>query len=548
MHRLVRVLAFLLLVPAVADAYQRDAESAKRWHEDIAYFRRELPRRHIHPFHDLSREQFDAMTAELDGRIESLRDSEIIVGLARIVAHLGARDGHSRINLLNPAVGFHAVPLNLYAYADGLFIRAASAAHQDLLGARVIAINGIPAEEALARANDIAPGDNAMSRLWWAPNLLILPEVLQALHIGDRDPAAAVSLDLEGIDKSRKKVDVEPVKSLDGTSWEDVRRRAPQPAMYRRWAALDPLDRHGAQKPFWYEYLADRKLLYVNFSEVSDAPDETVAAFFGRVYAFADAHPVDKFVIDIRNNGGGNNYLNRPVVYGLISRAATIGRRGTLFAITGRETFSAAQNLANQLEMHTNAIFVGEPTGGSPNHYGDTLAMRLPNSKVPVQLSSVWWQDLDPRDFRTTIAPDVAAELTSADDRLGRDPTLEAILSYQPETPVATLVRDALARGGKPEAQRVLQVWRAEPRHKFARIEDDLNTLGAGLFGEKKSSDAVIVFELAAELYPDSWRAQNNVGRAYVAVDRKPEALAAFRRALAIRPNAPQTLSAMDGL
>jgi len=106
-------------------AYQRDAESAGRWHEDLAYFRRELPKRHINAFHDLSREDFERMVADLDGHVDTLQDHELIVGLARIVAHLGPRDGHSRLNLFNPALKFHALPLNLYSYTDGLFVRAA---------------------------------------------------------------------------------------------------------------------------------------------------------------------------------------------------------------------------------------------------------------------------------------------------------------------------------------------------------------------------------------------------------------------------------------
>jgi tetratricopeptide (TPR) repeat protein len=250
-------------------------------------------------------------------------------------------------------------------------------------------------------------------------------------------------------------------------------------------------------------------------------------------------------VLDIRNNSGGNNYLNRPIFYGLVKRADTIAKRGTFFAIIGRETFSAAQNLANQIDTHTEAILVGEPTGGSPNHFGDPLPMRLPNSKLQVGLSSVWWQDLDPRDFRPWIAPTIAAEPSSSDDRLGRDPALDAILAYSPEPSLTQLMRDALAKD-RSELARAFATWKSDPHHKFLTGENDLNRLGANLFGENRADDAVAIFELNANVNPNSWLAQNSLGRAYAATKRPEEAKAAFERALKIRPNAPQTLSAMD--
>jgi tetratricopeptide (TPR) repeat protein len=538
----------VLLTASTLFAWTRDDASAKQWHEDLAYFRTELPRRHINAFHDLSRAEFDKMVSDLDARVGSLHDYEIEVELARIVAHLGRRDGHSRVNLANAALKFHTLPINFYRYADGLFIRATSPQYAGLLGARVIAIGGTPVDEAIARVDDITPGDNAMSRKSFGTETLSLSEVLRALGIAKGEPADAVSLQLEFADHARREdASITPLETVEGMEWQDIRRKSATPAMYMRWASLDPMNRHGAQKNFWYESLADRKLLYVNYSAVQDAKDESVAAFFERVFAFADRNPVDTFVLDIRNNSGGNNYLNRPIFYGLIKRADTIAKRGKFFLIIGRETFSAAQNLANLISEHTDAILVGEPTGGSPNHFGDPLGMVLPNSKLRVQLSSVWWQDLDPRDDRPWIPPQVAAELTSADDRIGRDPAMEAILNYKPEPPLTEIMRQALAKG-RADAEQAFAGWRNEPRHKFLTGEGELNRLGAALFGEKRADDAVAIFEINAAANPGSWLAQNSLGRAYAAAGRKAEAAAAYERALRIRPNAPQTLSVMDAL
>jgi hypothetical protein len=84
-------------------------------------------------------------------------------------------------------------------------------------------------------------------------------------------------------------VSIKPVGTDEHIQWSDLR----APMLYRRFAPADPSNRHGAQKNFWYEYQADKKLLYVNYSAVVDAQDESVAAFFDRVFKFADSNPVD---------------------------------------------------------------------------------------------------------------------------------------------------------------------------------------------------------------------------------------------------------------
>jgi tetratricopeptide (TPR) repeat protein len=548
MHRILAFTLLLIFFSLPARAYRRDESSARSWHEDLSYLRAEAPKRHKDLFHNLTPQQFAQLVDDLDRRVSSLQDYEIIVGLARIVASFGSRDGHTYMNLMSPSLGFHKLPLNLYSYADGIFVRAASKDYKDLAGAQLISIEGMPAAEAVARVSEITSADNAMTKRAWAPDLLSVTEILRALKIAPGTPASPVTIEVQLSDGTRRQNRIDPLPSLDQVEWIDTRFVAPQPALYLRWASLNPFERHGARKNFWFEYMSESKTLYVNYSAVADAPEESVDSFFGRVFDFSDKNPVEKFVIDVRQNGGGNNYLNRPIFYGLIKRDQTIARRGTFFVIIGRRTFSAAQNLVNMLDQHTQVTFVGEPTGGSPNHFGDPTLLQLPNSKVALFLSSVWWQDLDPRDSREWIAPHIAADLTSSDERLGRDPALEAVLNYLPETPLTDRMRQALDRGGKSAAQQTFILWRSETQHKYLTGEAELNRLGASLFGERKSDQAVAVFEINASVNPDSWLAHNSLGRAYAAIGRKETANAEYQRALKIRPNAPETLSAIDRL
>ena len=131
-------------------------------------------------------------------------------------------------------------------------------------------------------------------------------------------------------------------------------------------------------------------------------------------------------MLDLRLNGGGDNTLFEP----LRERFKTLPAfqtRGRFFVIIGRLTQSAAQNLTTFLERNTKAIFVGEPTGESPNHFGDPELLQLPSSGISINLSRKRWNDSFPGDQRPWTAPTLPAPLTLRDFRAGRDPALEAI-------------------------------------------------------------------------------------------------------------------------
>jgi len=139
---------------------------------------------------------------------------------------------------------------------------------------------------------------------------------------------------------------------------------------------------------------------------------------------------VDYLILDIRLNDGGNNLLNRPLVHHLI-RCDRINRWGGFFTIIGRQTFSAAMNLAVDLERSTRVLFVGEPTGASPNHYGENGVIVLPHSGLEVSVSTLWWQYSTPYDDRPWIAPDLPARLSTVDYVANRDPAVDAALDYE---------------------------------------------------------------------------------------------------------------------
>ena len=92
---------------------------------------------------------------------------------------------------------------------------------------------------------------------------------------------------------------------------------------------------------------------------------KTLGQFSERLRAFIAANAVERLVIDMRHNGGGNYATYAPFLE-MIRANQFINRPGKLFTIIGRGTFSDASNFTD-IERATSTLLVGEATGGSPN-------------------------------------------------------------------------------------------------------------------------------------------------------------------------------------
>ena len=86
-------------------------------------------------------------------------------------------------------------------------------------------------------------------------------------------------------------------------------------------------------------------------------------------------------------------------------------------------------SFAAELDRDTGATFVGEPTGGGVETYGDTFPVALPTLGWTVHVAARYHERRKSRnDRRLAVAPDLRVELTSAQYFAGRDPVLERAL------------------------------------------------------------------------------------------------------------------------
>ncbi len=523
----------------------REKPAADQWREDLRFLAEEMPKHHKNLFHTATRGQFESAVRRLDERIPSLSRHQIIVEMAKIVAMV--QDGHTNIApTRDPKIGFRTYPVKLYLFKDGLYVRAAAREYADLVGGRVLKVGSVPVAKAYDSVRGMIGRDNEMDVKFFAPFLLAMPEVIHALGFIDDMESAAFSIEINGKQRVAK---LKPSGSADlmapdtdaswmpRENWVDARAGSERPA---------PLWLKEPQNKFWFEYLPDARAVYVQFNQVGNKADETVEAFAERLFAFVEAKPVERFVLDLRLNRGGNAAFNRPLLLGLI-RATKVDRKGRLFTIIGRSTWSAAQMLVNELERYTNTIFVGEPSGGKVNSYGDSHRITLPNSGITVRVSTLWWQQ-DERDRRQWTAPQVAADLAFEDYRTNNDPALNAALNFVPTRSLPELLKEALSADDLKLALERDRQWRADPVNAYSDTEIQLNSLGYELLAAKRLDHAIAVFTLNVAAYPESANVYDSLGDAYAAAGDKPAAIRNYEKALERNPNQRSAVEALKAL
>jgi tetratricopeptide (TPR) repeat protein len=390
------------------------------WRYDIELLVRELKRLHYNLSRLPAPEGFDALAKQLHDDVPSLTDRQLEVGLMKLVRLAG--DAHT--TLIPPytlSTNRTAIPVQFYLFDEKLFIIRAAPAHKDLAGAQVLRFGTHTVNEVRLALDPLISRDNAMWPKFVAPGLMRNPQVLNGLGLIPEDDK--VTLTVQATDATVRRVTLAATAGDPGADWVSDYDQTPGP---------EPLYLKNRTAPYWFDYLPATKTVYFQYNAVLDDPKEPLDKFCERLFGFIGKHEVDKLVIDMRLNGGGNAFLNGPLIHGLIC-CEKVNRRGHLFVIIGRNTISAAQSGATHIERYTNAIFVGEPTGSCPNFVGETCPLTLPYSHLVATISDLYWQNSVAMDYRTWLAPQIYTPPTFESYRGKKDPSMEAILSYRPE-------------------------------------------------------------------------------------------------------------------
>ncbi len=191
-----------------------------------------------------------------------------------------------------------------------------------------------------------------------------------------------------------------------------------------------PLYLRHRDRAFWSEALPGQHALYIGYNVVARTSSDgrSIGDLAGAVTEAADADPALSVIVDLRNNGGGDNNTFASLRSAL--ETVAVKRPGHVSLIAGRSTFSAAGNFVTDLMVgraKAGIRLVGEAPGGGLDMYGDVDVVTLPASRIVVLVSSRY-HERAPGDDRLAIDPTIPAEVSWADYAARRDPILAVAL------------------------------------------------------------------------------------------------------------------------
>jgi len=385
----------------------------------------------------MPKEEFEQQVADIKNSVPRLTDQEILLRLSRVMAGLGV--DHAWVEA--PGVGpmaLHRYPLEFHWFSDALVVVAAAPVYQDALGARVLKIGGMTPEQIELSVAPYVPHENGAWLRARAPHFMTIAELLQSMGIARADQRVQLTLAKSGGKPFTLWVSPAPPGSTMVTVEQAL--HIPPPLYASR------------QDNYWYRYLPESKTLFIEYNSCASDPKNPFPDFAKALFAFADSHSVARIVVDLRFNAGGDSDIGDPLVAGIRSRPA-LNAKGRFYVLIGPMTCSSGEWMAE--EFHNSfvsltsklvngfswvypekpgqpvtpftATFLGEPTGGKPNCYGDVRKFQLPNSKIAIAYPTKHFQ-LTTTGDPPTREPDRVVMQSWGDYLAGRDPVLEAVL------------------------------------------------------------------------------------------------------------------------
>ncbi|MBC8059713.1 MAG: peptidase S41 [Clostridiaceae bacterium] len=383
-----------------------------KWFEDIDYLASQLPKKHANLFFSCKKEDFVKAIETLKNKVPRLPSYEIAVDIAKILATF--RDAHTSAMLPVSLL----LPIEVYWFKEGLYIISASEQYKELEGYRITNVEGLEIQKVLKILGKIISYENKNFLKAQLPKYFPAIELLYGLSLAHS--IDNIELTLEDVNENSRRVTINslPFKILKDSNINNTT------SLFEEQTNL-PLYRKNPEKYYWFQYLSESKTVYFKYNACRDMKEKDLLTFGRELICFIEENEVTKLIIDLRNNFGGNSQLLEDFIKS-IKHCEKINIKGSLYVITGRDTFSSSLLNLYSLKAKTKAIFIGEPTGGKPNCYGEVENFKLKNSGITICYSTRYYKIIK-NDRLLSFLPDVNIEISVEDFIAGKDPCLDYI-------------------------------------------------------------------------------------------------------------------------
>lgn len=420
---------------------QLEPTSAEARRADIAVFRERFLAAD-HSYSAEARAEAERRLTALEGQVGTVNQAYFELELARIVAL--ADNGHTayfpgpRSRRFNRVTDIRLSPLG-----EGFYVLRATNANADLLGARLVAIDGHPIADVRTVARSLAGGLPS----WRDRNAAYFfesPEQMQALGVIASAERASYRFQLVNGRTVTRRFAAEPANpnriransdrwfypaplSEEAGAWRALLSTEAAP-----WALRDP------DQEFRMRDAPEMDAFVIEMRQNVSSDDVDIAEFMLDALEGARTSGRRNIVLDMRMNGGGD--LNNTRAW--VRRLPRIVS-GRVYVLTSPYTFSAAISTVGYLKQSApdRVVIVGEHVGDRLNFFAEGDVITLPNAGGAVLSATErhdyvtgceGYEDCHGSVIRNPIRVpnldvDIAAPWTIEAYRAGRDPAMDAV-------------------------------------------------------------------------------------------------------------------------
>jgi len=418
--------------------FPKAADQLEAQRQDLSYFRELMA---------LDRSFQPTARAQAENRISMLEDLKspldrphFRVALMETLAL--ADNGHTHLDSGDGAQT-RKLPVRVAAFSDGLYVMRTSDQASELLGGRLVAIDGKPIEVVIDRLARLRGGTTGWRHLH-AASYLVDQDILfgtdivtDPVHstwtvVTPRGVTTALLLEAETPPTNEPSVLgtrwLSSESSSDsGHGWEVERPEATLPLTLREFA-----------KPFRRAPLANSCATLIQLKSNGDVGNERIADFISATRTVLRSAKPCAVVLDLRYDGGGD-YTN---TVGFARQLPDlIAPGGHVYLLTGPSTFSAGITTAAFLKQAggDRVTILGEPVGDRLTFFSEGNRGCLPNYHLCVSYERgkhdythscddwdvcFWLNKLYPVRV-ASLAPDETIAMSFAQWRQGHDPVFE---------------------------------------------------------------------------------------------------------------------------
>jgi hypothetical protein len=333
------------------------------------------------------------------------------VELNKIVASIG--DAHTSINYWDG----YSYPLKFWIFDGDVYVVNADTGLEKMRFSQVLKIDGVDIDVILERLTSLISHENESWVSAMLPSYLQSPVYMYGLGVIRNENEAVFTVEKDG------EVQDFTVSALEYGESADFVDKDTEDALVGVY-----------DKYYDYEYLPDDRAICFEYNVCADMESLSFADFNKEMFDSIEQKDIDKVIIDLRSNSGGNSEILNPFTKRLKSYLAK-NPDIKVYILVGRNTFSSGMFAIYRIkESAPDAVSVGEPTGGALDCYGDVRTINLPNSQIIVGYSTKYFEFSKDFSYKNegvgTFQPDILLQPTIEDYKSGTDVVLDYTLDH----------------------------------------------------------------------------------------------------------------------